>query len=100
MAHDPRLIDSRQEELPRELLELGKRIAALSEDDFRSLESAYSQVVDCVRRRRRILTLVQEALAQLRLDVKYLMFDLEVTRRERDELRAELDQIERDESGY
>jgi hypothetical protein len=27
---------------------------------------------------------VQEALGQLRLDMKYLMFDLEATRRERD----------------
>ena len=32
----------------------------------------------------------QEALAQLRLDVKYLMFDLEVTRQERDELKTRL----------
>jgi hypothetical protein len=51
---------------------------------------AYNRVVDAVRRRRRILTLVQEALSQLRLDIKYLMFDLEMTRRERDQLREEL----------
>ena len=41
------------------------------------------------RRRRRILTLVQDALGQLRLDMKYLMFDLEATRRERDEYRRQ-----------
>ena len=34
-----------------------------------------------------ILALVQEALGQLRLDMKYLMFDLEATRRERDEFK-------------
>lgn len=39
-------------------------------------------------RRRRILSMVQEALAQLRLDMKYLVFDLEATRRERDEARG------------
>jgi len=39
-------------------------------------------------RRRRILCLVQEALGQLRVDMKYLMFDLECTRRERDEARG------------
>jgi hypothetical protein len=44
-------------------------------------------VVDSTRRRRRILNLVQEALSQLRLDMKYLVFDLEATRRERDALR-------------
>ena len=76
------------EELPRELLELGRRIAALPREHYDSLEAPFGQVVECVRRRRRILTLVQEALSQLRLDVKYLVFDLDVTRRERDELRS------------
>ena len=42
------------------------------------------------KRRRRILSLVQDALGQLRLDMKYLMFDLEATRRERDEYRRKL----------
>jgi hypothetical protein len=32
---------------------------------------------------------VQEALSQLRLDMKYLVFDLEATRRERDALRQD-----------
>jgi hypothetical protein len=75
------------DELPRELVELGKRIAGMPVVYQRDLEPIYSQVVDSVRRRRRILTLVQDALSQLRLDIKYLMFDLEVTRRERDALR-------------
>lgn len=78
------------EELPRELIELGRRIAALPSAQQRDLEAVYQQVVDSVRRRRRILALVQEALSQLRLDIKYLMFDLEVTKRERDELRHQL----------
>lgn len=77
-------------ELPRELLELGKRIATLPPACQQDLDPLYAQVVDSVRRRRRILSLVQDALSQLRLDVKYLMFDLEVTRRERDALRDQL----------
>jgi hypothetical protein len=44
-------------------------------------------VVESSKRRRRILQLVQEALSQLRLDMKYLVFDLEATRRERDSLK-------------
>ena len=44
------------------------------------------------RRRRRILSLVQDALSQLRLDMKYLMFDLEATRRERDEYRRKVEE--------
>ncbi|HUG93364.1 MAG TPA: transcriptional regulator [Planctomycetaceae bacterium] len=77
------------EELPRELVELAREIAALPPQYQDDLDGAYSRVVDAIRRRRRILTLVQEALSQLRLDIKYLMFDLEMTRRERDQLREE-----------
>jgi hypothetical protein len=36
---------------------------------------------------------VQEALGQLRLDMKYLVFDLEATRRERDEFLEKLNQL-------
>lgn len=86
-----RLPDATETELPRELIDLAKQIAALPEHVQRELEPCYNRVVDSVRRRRRILSLVQEALSQLRLDIKYLMFDLEVTRRERDELRERLE---------
>ena len=40
---------------------------------------------------RRILALVQDALGQLRLDMQYLVFDNEATRRERDEYRRKLE---------
>ena len=40
------------------------------------------------KRRQKILALVQEALGQLRMDIKYLMFDLEATRRERDSFKG------------
>jgi hypothetical protein len=40
-------------------------------------------------RRTRLIQMVQEALQQLRLDMKYLVFDLECTRKERDELKEE-----------
>ena len=38
----------------------------------------------------RLLRIAQEAVDQLQLDVKYLQFDLEATRRERDELMREM----------
>jgi hypothetical protein len=85
-----RIPDTGTEELPRELIDLARHIAALPPTMQGDLETAYIRVVDSVRRRRRILTLVQEALSQLRLDIKYLMFDLEMTRKERDELRERL----------
>jgi hypothetical protein len=86
-----RLPNDAVDELPRELVELGKRIAALPPQYQESLDTCYTQVVDSVRRRRRILTLVQDALSQLRLDIKYLMFDLDVTRKERDVFQERLE---------
>ena len=90
MTSQPRIPESLSQELPRELIDLAKNIAALPDAQQLELEVTYNQVVESVRRRRRILALVQEALSQLRLDIKYMMFDLEMTRKERDELRESL----------
>ena len=94
MSMQSRLPDNPPDELPRELIDLARTIAALPPGYQTQLETAYIRVVDAVRRRRRILSLVQEALSQLRLDIKYLMFDLEATRRERDEYHARLQDLE------
>jgi len=52
--------------------------------------TAFQAVKEQTLRRHRIIELVQESLGQLRMDMKYLVFDLEATRRERDQARAEL----------
>ena len=75
----------------RDLVQLVASIGELPSEHRRQIEPLVNLVVDSTRRRRRILTLVQDALGQLRLDMKYLMFDLEATRRERDEYRAKLE---------
>lgn len=80
-----------KDSIPQELAELGQLLANLSEPQRPELEHAFQRIVESVRRRHKILVLVQEALSQLRLDIKYLMFDLDVTRRERDELRQQID---------
>ncbi len=90
MTSQSRIPESSSQALPRELIDLARNIASLPEEQQLELEVTYSQVVESVRRRRRILALVQEALSQLRLDIKYMMFDLEMTRKERDELRETL----------
>ena len=64
---------------------------ALPAEHRQAIEPLLSRVIDSNRRRRRILSLVQDALSQLRLDMKYLAFDLEATRRERDEFRRKLE---------
>lgn len=74
--------------LPKDLQELEQAIAALPAEHRQPLADLFDRVAKSTHRRQRILGLVQEALSQLRLDMKYLLFDLEATRRERDQLRA------------
>jgi hypothetical protein len=75
------------EELPKDVADLAAAVSALPAEYRSRLEVLMYRVVDSTKRRRRILNLVQEALSQLRLDMKYLVFDLEATRRERDALK-------------
>jgi hypothetical protein len=75
------------DELPKDVSDLAAAVAHLPAEFRSQLEPLMFRVVDSTKRRRRILNLVQEALSQLRLDMKYLVFDLEATRRERDALR-------------
>jgi hypothetical protein len=78
--------------LPHDLVDLRIAVESLPADQRMLLEPLVLRVVESTRRRRRILNLVQDALSQLRLDMKYLLFDLEATRRERDDYRRQLEQ--------
>jgi hypothetical protein len=80
-------------DLPSDLQHLVAAIAALPSEHAAELQPLLDRVVESTGRRRRILTLVQDALGQLRLDMKYLMFDLEATRRERDSYREQVDRL-------
>lgn len=80
------------EEIPQEIVDLSIAIQKLPEESRKIIEPALGRVIDSNKRRRRILSLVQDALSQLRLDMKYLAFDLEATRRERDEFRRKLEE--------
>ena len=91
MNEHPKNSDTETTNLPNELTELSEAIQALPEEHRVKLQPIVDSVVESVSRRRRILSLVQEALSQLRLDMKYLMFDLEATKREKEELRQQLD---------
>jgi len=92
MNESTRLPQGNSSELPRELQDLSRCILELPIAQQQSLEVAFTRVTDSFNRRRRILSLVQDALSQLRLDVKYLMFDLEITQSERDALKEQLEE--------
>jgi len=81
-------------QVPTDLHRLAVAVSNLPDEYVAQLAPLVDAVVDSTKRRRRILTLVQDAIGQLRLDMKYLMFDLEATRRERDEYRQKLDEHE------
>lgn len=94
MADAPRVSTHPADELPADLLRLISAVQALPDHYARELTPVLERVVESTKRRRRILNLVQDALSQLRLDMKYLMFDVEATRRERDEYHARLQENE------
>ncbi len=79
-------------QLPAEFLQLANAIEDIPAEYRQSIDPILAQVMQSTRRRRRILSLVQDALGQLRLDMKYLMFDLEATRREREDFRQRLEE--------
>ncbi|MGD9721826.1 MAG: transcriptional regulator [Pirellulales bacterium] len=77
--------------LPADIQKLAVAIGELPAAERQRIEPLLAGVLESTKRRRRILGLVQDALTQLRLDMKYLMFDLEATRRERDEFRRKVE---------
>ena len=80
--------------LPADLVELEAALHELPAHQSSRVIEIFDRVKQSTLRRRRILNLVQDALSQLRLDMKYLMFDLEATRRERDEFRRQVEDIQ------
>ena len=67
-------------------------ITALPEHSTRreAAVQALENIKTDLERKHKILNLVQQAIGQLRLDLKYLVFDLEATRRERDQYKERL----------
>src|SRR3954471_16517320 len=92
MNNSPDSLATAQDQIPADLMSLSDAIHHLPEPYAAQLAPLVDAVLESTKRRRRILTLVQDALSQLRLDMKYLMFDLEATRRERDEFKKKLDE--------
>jgi hypothetical protein len=73
---------------PENLARLERLVATapgIAIDTRAALADAVASVKESTARRLKILSLIQESMQQFRLDTKYLMFDLEATRRERDE---------------
>ena len=81
MQNIPEQTQTPTEQIPADLQKLVLALSTLPEQHAVQLAPLVDSVVESTKRRRRI-------------DMKYLMFDLEATRRERDEYRCKLDEQE------
>lgn len=81
-----------EQEFQAKLGELMSQIGELPEGERGSIEKLASETRDRHDRMRKTIGDLQESLDYLRLTVKYLVFDLEATRRENQYLRKLLDQ--------
>ena len=86
---DPRLRETRQaiEKDVAELIDFMHLIDTLPMQYQSGFYQALGRLVDGFERRHKIFRYVQDMIEQMSLDLKYLLFDLEATRRERDEYR-------------
>jgi hypothetical protein len=80
-----------KETLPREVLELCNKVGQLPGLHRDQLAVLCERVGNLVLLQSRLLRMAQDMVENLELDVKYLLFDLEVTRRERDAYQQELE---------
>lgn len=81
----------KKEQLPPELIELRDQLDLLPRAYRERLLPLCDKVCHFTRLQGRLVRIAQDAVDQLQLDNKYLVFDLEATRRERDALRHELE---------
>lgn len=90
----PLPLDWRKDQVPHDLLELRTHLESLPLPNRERLVPLCDRVGHFTRLQARLVKVAQDAVDQLQLDVKYLLFDLEATRRERDELRDLIEEIE------
>lgn len=84
----------RKDQIPEELHELRNHLGMLPLHWREKLMPLCERVGQFSRLQGKLVRIAQDAVDQLQLDVKYLLFDVESTRRERDDLRQILDEIE------
>lgn len=76
-----------EQEFQQKLTDLIEQIGDLPPGDKSRLENLAAETSARHERMRKTISSLQESLDYLRLSVKYLVFDLEATRRENEHLR-------------
>jgi hypothetical protein len=75
----------------RKLAELLREIGEMPEEDRARLEALATETKERHEKLKKTVSCLQEAMDYLRLSIKYLLFDLEATRRENGQLRKMLE---------
>jgi len=83
-----------EETFQRKLSELIAEIGTLPAGERDKLELLAEQTRERHRQLKQTVTNLQESIDFVRLSIKYMLFDLEATRRENQELRRLLDENE------
>jgi hypothetical protein len=86
----PKSPEWRKDQIPSELIELKRHVEELPLHLRQKILPLCERLHHYNRLHSRLLRIAQEAVDQLQLDAKYMQFDLEATRRERDELLREI----------
>jgi len=93
----PLSLDWRKDpQLPNDLINLRNHLEQLPLPLREQLVPLCDRAGHFARLQNRLVRIAQDAVDQLQLDIKYLLFDLEATRRERDDLRGQLDSMDFD----
>ena len=80
-----------EETFQRKLAELVKEIGTLPESERGKLEALAEETKERHRQLKKTVSSLQESIDFLRLSIKYMLFDLEATRRENNYLRKMLE---------
>lgn len=80
-----------EETFQRKLAELVAEIGTLPEPDRQRLQKLADQTKERHKELKQTVSQLQESIDFLRLSIKYMLFDLEATRRENAQLRKMLD---------
>jgi nitric oxide reductase activation protein len=90
MSYAPIQTEPAGDVLPTELVELMDRLRTQPAEVREELEPLVADAVEQARFRGRIMTVARDALERLKLDLELARFDLDATRREREDLRRML----------
>ena len=90
----PMSVEWRKDQYPQELVDLRCHLDQLPLHLREKLMPLCERMGHFSRLQAKLVHIAQDAVDQLQLDVKYLVYDLETTRRERDELKEILESLE------